>query len=53
MSHSTEWGKESIEENLKGIEKVAALLEREKGRLTPRGLWLGSLGLKRDSEVAF
>ena len=38
VSHSTELGKENIE-NPEEIEEIAALLERGKGRLNPRGLW--------------
>lgn len=39
VSHSTEWGKENIDEN---AEEIAALLERWKSRLNCRHLWLGS-----------
>lgn len=41
VSHSTEWGKENIDENSEEIEKIA-FLERRKGRLNGRSLWLGS-----------
>ena len=42
VSHSTEWGKENVDENFEGIERIAILSEKGKGRLNSRGLWLGS-----------